>query len=220
MAGVSPGPGPGPGPGGLPDGLTLLSYLDTNGSNYILSPVTFTSGSTYLIEEDIQFITPATNNGTGWNAGGALVVYQAGTNLLYGDGADYLAPVIMATERIVATVNIGSNTVVSAVYNGTTSTDTRRNNSLASYAGSTGYPIGCMTNTGGTPAFGLPMRVYYVKITVDSVLAFDAVPVITTESFVNDQGVTVPSGTVGMYDYVTQKLYTNRGGNTDFTPGY
>ena len=219
MAGSSPTP-PGPTPGELPEGLSLLSYLDTNGTNYMLSPITYAAGSTYLIEEDIQFVTPARDVGTGWNAGGAVVVLKTSTTAYYGDGAAQLSPAILATERVIATVNIGSTSVVSALYNGVTSTHTRANGSLANYAGSTGYPIGCMTNTGGTPAFGLPMRVYYVKITVDSVLAFDAVPVITTDSFVNDQGVTVPSGTVGMYDYVTHKLYTNRGGNTDFTPGY
>ena len=206
------------GGGGSP--LTRLAYFDTDGLNYILTPVIYEPGHSYTIVMDVQFLNNTGNKGTGWNAGGALAVF--GNNAQYGNGSSLITPVISVTNRITATISIGSGTTTySAIYNGNTSTGSRSNSSLATYAGSTGYPIGCMTNSGGTvPTDGLAMRIRSVQISKDGVIVFDGLPYISNESVENEQGQTVPVGTVGLYDTVTQKFYTNRGSGNDFTPGY
>lgn len=211
----------GGGGGGLPTGLQALTYFDTDGSNYILTPIQYASGHTFKITEDLQFLVNTTNKGTGWNAGGALAVFASSVNRYYGDGAAALSPYIATSNRVVATVQIGTSgyTTVSAEYNGATSSHNRSNSSLASYAGTTGYPIGCMTsNGGGVPSDGISLRFYSISIEKDDVVVFAGIPVITTASYENAQGVTVPSGTVGIYDSVSGELYTKSGGSNDFTP--
>ena len=211
----------GGGGGGLPTGLQALTYFDTDGSNYILTPIQYASGHTFKITEDVQFLGNTNGKGTGWNAGGALTVMSSGVNRYYGDGAAALSPNIKTSNRVTATVEIGTggNTTVSAVYNGNTSSHTRSNSSLSTYAGTTGYPIGTMTSSGGgVPSDGISLRFYSISIEKDDVVVFAGIPVITTASYENAQGVTVPSGTVGIYDSVSGELYTKSGGSNDFTP--
>jgi hypothetical protein len=171
----------------------------------------------------MQFLADESGRGTGWNAGGAVTIHGAANTFNYSDGSGTaLSPSISRDKRVVVTISMNTNgqTVVSAVYNGTTSSHTRSNTSLLSYAGSTGYPIGTMTGNGGSvPNSATSIRVYSVQIKKDSVLLFNAVPAIAVASILNDQGITVPSGTVGLFDKENSVFYTNRGSGQDFTPG-
>lgn len=209
--------GGGGGGGDLP--ITRLEYLQTDGNNYILTPIQYVSGHTYLIINDIQFVTITNGKGTGWNAGGAIVVY--GSN--YSHGNSNLSPSVGASNRatILTAIASGTTKMVAVYNNGTASTGSRSNSSLGTYAGNTGFPVGCLTSSGGgVPSDGTAMKIYALKIYKDNVVVFDAFPVVTTDSMENDQGALVPSGTIGLYDTITKKLYTNRGNGTDFTPGY
>lgn len=211
--------------GGLPASFTLLEYLETNGANYMLSPVVFEQGKRFDAIIDMQFLVQDSGKGTGWNAGGAVAQRGAGGNFHYSDGSGSdLSPALSYDQRALVSIAMKTNgqTDVSAVHNGVTSSHTRANTSLRTYAGTTGFPIGCMTGSGGSvPSSGTSIRFYSVKIQKEGATLFNAVPVISTESVENDQGATVPTGTVGLYDFVTQKFYTNRGnGQQDFTPGY
>lgn len=204
--------------GSEPFPFTKLSYLQTNGSNYLLTPITYSSSSVYTIVMRANIISGSTNYGTGWNAGCALTI----NNNNYANGSSSLSPSIAINNTIDLLQIVGSGTTTYvALKAGATSTASRANTSLSTYAGSTGYPIGSMTSSGGgVPYHGVSLRLYGITIIKDSKLVFNGIPVISTSATQNDRGQTVSSGTVGLYDSVTKLFYTNRASGTDFTPGY
>lgn len=58
----------------------------------------------------------------------------------------------------------------------------------------------------------------YIIKTVAERVVFDGVPVRTLDSWVNAAGVTVPTGTVGLFDMVSKELFTSNT-NSNFTAG-
>ena len=208
--------------GSEPFPFTKLSYLQTNGANYIITPVTFSSSSSYVIQMKLNIVSGSQNYGTGWNAGGGLFVQKSGSSFVYGNGSTALSAAIAINNIIELNMVIGSGTTnYVALKDRVISSASRANTSLSNYAGTTGFPIGVTTNTGGTvPHNGVSLRLYGISIKKDFALVFDGIPVISTEATENDRGQTVQSGTVGLYDFVTKKFYTNRASGTDFTPGY
>lgn len=203
--------------GSTPFPFTKLSYLQTNGSNYILIPITYSSSHLYTIEMKVNIISGSAGYGTGWNAGGGVFSY--GTT--YGNGSSQFSPKVNLNNVIHVVYVIGNGTTTyTVIKDGATSTGSRSNSSLSNYVGS-GYPVGVTTSSGGSvPNKGVSMKLYELTILQDSELVFNGAPVISTSATLNDRGQTVAAGTVGLYDLVTKQFYTNRASGTDFTPGY
>lgn len=202
----------------IPSELTKVTYIYTDGNSYILAPVQYDKNKIYIVTIDMVLSeNPSASingKGTGWNAGGAICGYPDGGAMTYGNGSNSrIQPSVSSDVRVTAKIEIRNGATYNTLtYNDGTSTGSRANTSLTTYAGSTGYPIGCMTNTGGVvPYSGTASKFYSVKIHIDGDLAFDATPVVCNASTINSKGETVASGTAGLYDYVTGLFYTNFG---------
>ena len=147
--------------------FTKLSYLQTNGTNYLLAPVKYSSQDVITINMRMNIVSGNANYGTGWNAGGGVFIYNSQNyGKLYGNGSSQLSPGISLNNIIDLSYTIGNGTTAYiASKGGTISTASRTNSSLATYAGNTGYPIGVTTNSGGSvPYTGVTMRLYEISI--------------------------------------------------------
>ena len=77
-------------------------------------------------------------------------------------------------------------------------------------------------NQNGGSASRFSGRIYKCSIysTPDcSSLVRDFIPCYSVENVIDAEGRQYPAGTVGLYDLVEEKFYTNKGGGDGFIPG-
>ena len=183
--------------GGLPNGYTQVEYLQSTGTQYIVLPTTYSSSNTYIVNYDMSMDSSSSYTGSGWNAGGWAGQYV--TNY-WTDGTTNTT--ISANERTKIKIDIGSGTTTTTFTTDTaTETISRANTSLATYAGTTGYPLFCLTNdTAKVPSCSMSGKIYSFSLQQNNVLVHYLVPCYRNSD-----------KTAGMFDLVSGEFYTNIG---------
>ena len=72
----------------------------------------------------------------------------------------------------------------------------------------------CGYNNNTSPIIGLEAKIYGVKIFENDVPLRDFIPCYATTTVTNVKGNSCPEGTIGLYDTVNNKFYTNAGSGT------
>lgn len=178
----------------LPVGYRLLEYIESTGTQYIDTGVTYSSSNAYVIEAECCFVKQ--NSYSGWNGGGIF-----GDSAGYWDcGASSLGLKADVLSEVELTIQSGtsSQSIMKITQNGVTQSRGRAHASIATYA-KKNYPIFAYTNdTGGLLGYA-SMKLTYLKITVNGTLVRDFVPCVDS------------SGRAGLYDNVGGKFYANSG---------
>jgi len=189
--------------GGLPYDAEV-EYLESTGTQWIDTGVTYSASSSYVIETRARFRSqPSVNTYVGWDAGGAFGwMAQNGLNK-WNNGAAGTSALLAAPYDVNADMTLdiraGTNTLSYFTISGY-GTISRAHASLAAYAMSNGYPLFARASQGVVE--GRAIIYDYAKIYKDGVLVHDLIP------------VRVGSGAsaVGyMYDRVSAQLFGNNG---------
>lgn len=178
-----------------------LEYLESTGTQYIDTGIVYDNSKTYEIMQDIVLTENIKSSGSGWNAGGAIVDYAG----YWSDGTNRTTFDITNRILINIKINSGADSLTEYSYkrisDGEIQTTSRSHSSLGTYAGTTGYPLFCMTTSGGTVPYALTKaKIYASQIKVDGVLVRNLVPVLRKSD-----------NELGMLDLVEGKFYGNAG---------
>ena len=191
----------------LPTGYTQLEYIESTGTQYIDTGFKPTP-STTKYETSISFDDTSTTSGlfgartlTGGADATAVNMFCLG-NVLRLDWpystSSYSIPVTTSTKYNIVVYN-NTCTVNGTAYNGTTAKSTTKLNY--------NFLIGNFSNgSSSTYATGMAGKIYYSRLYDNGTLIRNFVPAKNS------------SGTIGMYDTVGNKFYTNAGTGT-FTAG-
>lgn len=177
---------------GLPDGYTLLEYIQSSGTQYIDTLVAHSASSEIVLCADLAYDTVSpTNQIMGFNGsgGGGIGISRA----TWWEASGIASAVVGTKYSIEYGVN-GAN--VYRTVNGYTVSATR-----SSYSFATNMFLfaakGSVTST--SMAYYCSCKLYGAKIYVDDVLVRDYVP------------CTNASGEYGLYDLVNSQFYGNSG---------
>lgn len=182
----------------LPSGYVELEYVQSTGTQHIISNIAFNSNTPYRITIDMQGTVSNDSNGVGWNAGGGVYM----RNNFYGNGTTSGTTTINGSQRVIVEINITSGTsnyTFTDIYGTMLSSLSRSNTSLRDWAG-INYPLFATTDsTGSSPRLAKwTGKIYRFTASVNGALASDFLPA-------------SHNGEVGFYDLIGGSFYGNDG---------
>ena len=191
----------------LPEGYTELEYIESTGTQYIDTGITYDNTKDYTIYQDIQGVGTQESKGSGWNAGGAIFVTPSKK---WYDGINEFGTNVSENERVKLTIDIAKGTDTLSTYNWyfvsskTTTTTTRSHTALGTYSGNTGYPLFTSTVSGGSigSKYNMSAKLYGASIAIDGTIVRNLIPAKNS------------SNVIGMYDTQNDVFYTNQGTGT------
>lgn len=192
--------------GGVPKEYQQVEYIQSTGTQYIDTGISYSSSKNYRIETRTT-CEAGTYSGSGWNSGGWFGVINA-ANLNWTDGTNTTNLSAKVLTDIVLEINQTTQQTTSSFTQGTvTETIVRANGNITNYT-KVNYPIFSITSTGtNLPYQGYVGKLYYLKFYSNNILVGDFVPCYRKSD-----------GVIGLYDLVTKEFYTNSGTGT-FTAG-
>lgn len=182
----------------LPSGYDELDYIQSTGTQHIISNIAFNPNTPYKITIDMQGTASNNSNGVGWNAGGGVYM----RNNFYGNGTTSGTTTINGSQRVIVAIDITSGTsnyTFTDIYGTVLSSLSRGNTSLIDWAG-INYPLFATTDSTGSPPRLAKWtgRIYRFTASVNGVLASDFLPA-------------SHNGEVGFYDLIGGSFYGNDG---------
>ena len=192
----------------LPSGYQELESISSTGTQYILTGINYTSWHTYEFNHKL-FVDSSTSSAkwSWWNAWAGIMMYDDSWTLKYSWG---WASSIMwnAGQQLDLTISVDSWTsTYEYTVGSTTSSLTRSNSSLASYAGNISYPLFVSTvNNGWWTIFTsseMTATYYYFEAKDNDVLVRKMYP-----------AKRLADNVLWMYDVVNDQFYTNSGTGT------
>lgn len=192
----------------LPSGYQELESISATGTQYILTGITYTSWHTYEFNHKL-FVDSTTDSSkwSWWNAWAGIRMYDDSWTLKYSWG--WASSIIWnAGQSLDVTISVDNWTsTYEYTVGSTTSSLTRSNTSLSSYAGSISYPLFITTVNNGwwTLYTGSEMTAtyYYFEAKDNNVLVRKMYP-----------AKRLADNAIWMYDVVNDQFYTNSGTGT------
>ena len=178
-----------------------LEYIQSTGTQWIDTGIVYDNSKTYEIMQDIVMTENVTGSGSGWNAGSAVFNYGG----KWSDGSNQTTFYINNRVQINIKINSGTSSLTEysfkRISDGEIQTTSRGHSSLGTYSGTTGYPLFCMTDSGGTVPYALTKaKIYASQIKIDGVIVRNFIPVLRKSD-----------NEIGMLDLVEGKFYHNAG---------
>lgn len=193
---------------GIPDTYRELTYIQGDGTQYILTGVQYDSNSSYELSTTLRASSSQTTpSGSGWSNGAAVRFESSNNNLFYSNGSSSVTPIAAATKTDV-TISFDPTQSTTSNYNYIPEgvavySDSRSNSGLLA---TTNYPLLAYTDSSGISGI-MSGSIYRFTAKKDGVVIGDYVPV-----------QRISDNEVGLYDIINNVFYINSGSG-DFIPG-
>lgn len=178
----------------LPSGYMQVKYVESNGSQYIWTGITYNSANTYQIDCDVTFLTSAQMY-NGWDAGGAFGTKDG----LIDNGSNKGSIDILNKElhlSFIINSGLSSTSVITYSVDGNQETMSRWHASLAKYASDSSYVLfACFSQN--AVRYYTSERMGICEIKVNNKLVRKYIPCIS------------PSNVAGMFDVVEGRFYAS-----------
>jgi len=173
-----------------------ISYLIANGTQYIITDISYSNENTYDIETDIAFCglpTGETDSLSGWDAGGSYGLNMT-RNLFNGSEASSLELILDTFYKLKMKITNGTT----YYYINDTQVLSRTNSSLSSYA-SLNFPIFALASKNTIKPSQMTVKIKNYRISINGSLTADFVPIREN------------TAVFALLDKVTNKIYYNSG---------
>ncbi len=180
-----------------------LEYIESTGTQYIDTKYYPNGNSSYSFKYSDNRISGVMFGAynTSWNDGSGLYIKGSGTN-----------PFLHYYSNVSISAGYHSEGIID-INRGTFVLDGTEYLSLPYKNFSVDFPLYIFAGNWGGQELEQPTeyRLYYFKIYDNDVLVRDFVPSYNTVTMIDADGNECPKGTIGLYDRVEEKFYTNKG---------